>query len=465
VSLTLIQQELAKRERGSLFNLEKFLFKEQLAFVRDPAPFKTAVCSRRAGKTIACAADLLETASGESNVICLYITLSRLNAKRIIWREIKKINKKFKLGGVPNESELSIAFSNGSFIYCCGAKDRTQIENFRGLAIKKAYLDESQGFPAYIKELIDDVIGPALMDHAGTLSLIGTPGPIPVGYFHECSKNIEWSHYFWTFWQNPHIKNKEVVFERELTRRGVDRENPSIQREWFGKWIHDSESLVYKYDEKVNHFDVLPEGELVYILGVDIGFEDADALAVLCWSEKSPATYLVEEVITTKQGITPLANQIKALTEKYQISKIVADFGGLGKKISEEITRRWHIPIEAADKTQKVANIELMNDALRRGHFLAKRTSRFATDSMLLEWDKEKETPDKKVISGRFHSDILDAALYSFRKSPAYTWSPEPVKPKYGTKEWAKAQTDEMDEKALEYFTKLEEDNKDQWRF
>lgn len=463
MNLKIIQEELAQRERGSKFDLTKFLFKEQLSFVRDPAPFKTAVCSRRAGKTIACAADLLETASGESNVICLYITLSRLNAKRIIWRELKKLNKKFKLNGIPNESELSIAFPNGSFIYCCGAKDRTQIENFRGLAIKKAYLDESQGFPAYIKELIDDVIGPALMDHAGTLALIGTPGPIPVGYFHECSQNSEWGQHFWTFWQNPHIKNKEIVFERELKRRGVEKDNPSIQREWFGKWIHDSDSLVYHYDEKVNHFDVLPQGPFVYILGVDIGFEDSDALAVLAWSEKSPVTYLVEELITSKQGITELACQIESLQKKYSISKIIADFGGLGKKISEEITRRWHIPIEPADKVQKVANIEIMNDALRRGHFMAKKGSRFATDSMLLEWNKEKETPEKKIISDRFHSDILDAALYSFRKSPAYSWEPEKPKHKYGTKEWAKEQVSEMEERAMEHFTQMEDNNKDEW--
>ena len=44
------------------FNLESFLFKEQLDLVRDPSKFATAVCSVRAGKTIACAADLIDTA-------------------------------------------------------------------------------------------------------------------------------------------------------------------------------------------------------------------------------------------------------------------------------------------------------------------------------------------------------------------------------------------------------------------
>ena len=105
------------------FTIESFCFKEQIDFIRDEAQFKTAVCSRRSGKTIACAADLLNTAISNDGVVCLYITLKRVNAKRIIWPELIKINREYRLGGTPNESDLSLKMPNGSIIYASGAQD------------------------------------------------------------------------------------------------------------------------------------------------------------------------------------------------------------------------------------------------------------------------------------------------------------------------------------------------------
>lgn len=437
------------------FNVTKFLFDRQLAFVEDKNPFKIAVCSRRAGKTTSCAAHLIDTAIKNKDVTCLYITLSRNNAKKIIWRELNRINKEYNLNGTTDETELALTFPNGSVVYLSGAKDASEIEKFRGLALKLVYIDECQSFREYIRELIDDVLAPALIDYAGDLCLIGTPGPIPAGYFHECSASDTWSKHHWTFWDNPHIALKsgqthQAIFNRELKRRGVGEQDPTMQREWFGKWVLDSDSLLVKYDSKINHFDTLPGKEYSYVMGIDVGFKDADAICVLAWSEREPTTYLIEEIITPKQGITELVEQIQAMQKKYPISKMVMDMGGLGKKIGEEIIRRYLIPVEAADKTRKMENIQLMNDALRSGRLRAKSTSRFAQDSYLVEIDRDKSTPERIKVSDRFHSDIIDAVLYAFKLSPAYTWEPPPPpKPKFGTKEYADAQNDEMWEKEL----------------
>lgn len=463
-----ILAELLKR-RKSNFKLKDFLFKEQLSFVNDPSPFKTAVCSRRSGKTIACAADLIHTSITNKGVTSLYVTLSRSNAKKIIWPEIKRINRIFNLGGVPNESDLSMKFNTESILYCSGAGDKTEIEKFRGLAFKKNYLDEAQSFPPYIRDLVDDVLSPGLMDHAGTLCLIGTPGPVPAGFFYECSHSDLWSRHSWTFQDNPHILLKsglsyQEILNREIKRRGVTLEDPSIQREYFARWVLDSDALVYHYREETNHYDVMPPGKYIYIMGLDFGYEDADAIAILAWSEHSPTTYLVEELVINKQGITPLVNQIESLRKKYDISKIAADFGGLGKKISEEISRRYQIPLQPADKSRKAESIEIMNDSLRTARFKARKDSRFSQDAMLLEWDKDKSTPERKVISDRFHSDILDATLYAFRESPAFAWTPPIEKPKYKSPEWYKNEVDEMERAAEDHFIEQAQ-IKNEWDF
>lgn len=457
-------EELKRRTKKRDFSLKSLLFEEQYNFVVDPSPFKTAVCSRRAGKTVGCAADMVDTCLKSQGVTVLYITLSRSNAKKIIWPELKRLNSDYVLEGVVNESELSIRYPNNSVLYCSGASDKSEIEKFRGLALKKVYIDECQSFPSWIEELIDDVLAPALMDHAGTICLIGTPGPVPAGFFHDTSHSNTWTHHAWTFWQNPHIPIKSgvshtAIFDREIKRRGIDPGHPSIQREWFGKWALDSDALVYCYDSNKNHYEGVTLHKPVYILGVDFGYEDADALALLAWDEGSPITYLVQEVVIPKQGITPLISQIESLRLRYDISKIVADFGGLGKKIAEEMIKRWQIPMAPAEKSRKVENIEIMNDAMRRGHFMAKKQSRFAHDSMILEWDKDKSTPERRVISDRFHSDILDAALYAFRESPAYSWVPPKEQSKYGTPEWAKEQEDAMERAAEEYFASLSQND------
>ena len=447
------------------FRLDKFLFSKQLKFVEDPRPYKVAVCSRRSGKTVACAAHLVDIAKKNKDVVCLYITLSRNNAKKLIWKEIEKINRLYKLGGVPDNTELSMTFPDtGSVIYLSGAKDKSEIEKFRGLALKIVYIDECQSFKSYIEDLVDDVLAPALLDYAGTLVLIGTPGPIPSGYFHECAvRSDAWSQHGWTFFDNPFIvekskKTHQELLERELKRRGVKAEDPSIQREYFGRWELDSDSLWIHYDKDINHYtEMQPRTKYNYIMGIDLGYEDADAIAVIAWSEQDPVTYLVEEIVVKRQGLSELVDHIRHLSAKYDVSKMVIDEGGLGKKLAEEMRRRHGIPVQAADKARKQENVAFLNDSLRTGRFKAKAASHFAQDSYLVEIDRDKSTPDRIRLSDKYHSDIIDAVLYAFKESPAFTYQKPLELPKPGTKEWADAQQSKMWESALEHF----EDQKD----
>src|ERR1035437_1454949 len=459
---------LVKDPAALIFKLQDFLFDKQLKFVQDPRPFKVAVCSRRSGKTIACAADLVDTAINNKEVVCLYITLSRNNAKKLIWPEIKKINRKYNLGGSEDATELSITFPNGSIIYLSGAKDQGEIEKFRGLALKKCYIDECQSFREYIQELIDDIISPALLDYAGTLCLIGTPGPIPSGYFADVAgvvqdsgtENESWSRHGWTFFDNPCIKEKsgmshDQLLERELRRRGVAVDDPSIQREFFGRWVLDSDSLWIHYRKDINDFKELDiqKHRYHYLMGIDLGFNDSDAIAILAYSDTDKCTYLVDELLADKQGITELVAQINDLNKKYNVVKMVIDEGGLGKKLAEEMRRRHSLPVHPADKARKQENVAFLNDALRSGRFKAKYDSEFVKDSYLVEIDRSKSTPDRIKLSDKYHSDIIDAVLYSFRESPAWGYE-EPI-PKLipGSKEWLEAQPNIMFDAEMDHFT------------
>jgi hypothetical protein len=101
---------------------------------------------------------------------------------------------------------------------------------------------------------------------------------------------------------------------------------------------------------------------------------------------------------------------------------------------------------------RKQENVAFLNDALRTGRFKARYDSNFVKDSFLVEIDRSKSTPDKIRLSDKYHSDIIDAVLYAFKVSPAFSYTPPEYKPAVGSPEWLANQPNEMWESAKSHF-------------
>lgn len=442
-------------------------FPAQNAFVEDPARYIDAQCSRRAGKSNGLVLRFLKTMEKHPKSQCLYLSLTQDSAREILWPALHEMNERYGLGCVFTESKLEMKHPNGSKLKLMGADLKNFIKRLKGRKYPGVGIDEAQDFGPHLQSLIDDVLTPSISDYKdGWLALTGTPGPVPQGYFFDVTQNRKYgfSHHEWTIMENPHMPDPQSFLKDLKEKRQWKDDNPTLLREWQNRWVLDQKSLWIQYDEKTNHYESLPnEHKWNYVLGVDIGFNDADAIAAIAWSDTSPQTYLVEECINRKQGLTELVEQIKHFETKYKPSKIVIDEGGLGKKLAEEVRRRHSIPVEPADKIRKQENVELLNDALRLGNFKAKSSSRFAQDSYLVQIDWDKTTPNRIVIKKNFHSDIIDAVLYGFKESYAYAHEPESNKPHYGSKAWAEQQSSEMFEKELSGFQQEVEDAKRLW--
>jgi hypothetical protein len=406
--------------------------------------------------TIGISADLIDTCLNEPNSLCLYITLTQQSARNIIWSDLTRIIEEYEIDVKIDNTRLSVKFPNGSKIMISGAKDRQEIEKYRGLKLKKCYIDECQSFRPYIEDLVNDIITPALRDLKGRLYLTGTPGPIPAGFFFTASTSDLWDNHHWTAFDNPYMHNipgiesynpnlpetnlKETLLE-ERTMKGISESDPGYQRETYGIWVEDLDSLVYKFDYLKNTTQSLPavdDKNLTYIFGIDIGFNDADAIAVLAYHSKEKIMYLMEEKLVRKQDITSLVNQIKALKNQYNPVKMVMDAGALGKKVQEEIQQRHGLNIEAAEKHRKVEFIELLNDDLRNGKFKTFKGSEFEADCKLLQWDRQSRinNPEKPKVSDIYHSDITDAVLYGWRECRHYLSEPDEEKPGVFTDEY-----------------------------
>lgn len=440
---------MSRVNRGNVFDLARACFPRQLPFVQSRERFQTACCTRRSGKTVGELTKLIDAGKDRPGGVGLYITLSRINAKRIAWEILKGLNEEWKLGGVASEGELLLTMPNGYRIYLTGCADMSEVEKFRGLPLVIVVLDEAQSFPALLlKKLVDEVLAPALMDFNGMLVLVGTPGPVPIGYFHDAVTSPRWIHFAWSVFDNPWIERKsgrtpQALLQDELARRGVTIDDPVIQREWFGQWVLDPSVLVFKFDPKTN--TRAPPKHTQHVMGLDFGFDDADAIDVLGWSKHVREVDLVHEWVGAKQNISALCVRVKQAYDLFQPLAVVADTGGLGKKIADEVSMRTGIPLEAADKLRKNEHIEWVNDAFRTHQLYVPPDSRFAQDALLLEWDKTN--PEKWKWNDRFHSDTADGLLYAYVRALHWLEEDRPkTPPKIGSPEWQVAEQKRVDD-------------------
>lgn len=464
VSKKAIEKAVKKRQKALQEMAEMPLeldpnFPKQNAFIEDKSRYIDVQCSRRAGKTNGLAIRFIRTMRKYPKSQCIYLALTRDSAREIMWPVLQEMNDRYRLNAEFVESKLTMTIPNGAKLVLMGADMQNFIKRLKGRKYPGVGIDEAQDFGPHLQSLIDDVLTPSISDYVdGWLAVTGTPGPVPQGYFFDVTQNRKYgySHHEWTLLENPYMPEPGKFIEDLKKKREWDDTHPTLLREWRNRWVLDVDALWIRYKESLNHYTTLPENKKwTYILGIDVGYKDADALAVLAWAEDDGdgATYLVEELVTPKQGLTELVEQVQHMYKKYKISKSVIDEGGLGKKLAEEMRRRHGIPVQAADKARKQENVEIMNDHLRRAKFKAHKDSRFAQDSYLIQIDWTKSTPDKIVIKNNPHSDIIDAVLYAFKESPAWANPPElPPAPKWGTPEWATQESERLFEQALEHF-------------
>lgn len=432
-------QKKVLQQRGGNSSLEKVWtwikansFPKQLAYIADNSKAMTLCCGRRGGKTEGIIDKMLYTGYRHPNSMMVYICRQKDQAKRIFWSRLQYVSEQLgmsigvgeKKKGTTSEKDLSFKLPTGAAIYLVGCRDYKSIDNVRGMGLSAAGIDESELLADKLHGLVDDVLEYALVDYNGWQTLAGTPGKIRAGAFYNVLQNPNWSHHYWTMFDNPYLEKKsgkspQETFAAILKKRGVTADDPAIQREVFAKWAEDLSCLVYKVNRK-NYVPEIPECE-DHWLGVDIGWEDKDAIAV--WGVKNGIIYLVEEWAENHQTLSKLERALIYFKNKYNPHRMVCDPAGGGKKALESLAERpAGIAMEVAQKTRKHEYIQLINDDLLNGRIKMKEDSIFAHDASKVQWE-EKRT-DSGVLTGemeisdRFHSDILDAALYGYRSIP-----------------------------------------------
>lgn len=449
-------------------------FPAQSAFLLDQSLLIAVLCTRRAGKSFGAALRLLRAAYRRPGASSLYVALTRDSAKKILWKDcLKVINRKLGLGAKFNETDLTMTLPNGSVIYLLGV-DTTEDEKAKLLGQKYAevVIDEAASYSIDLMELVYGILKPATTDYRGPICLIGTPGNLKKGLFFDLTsgqdpgspgqwEKMGWSGHRWSAMDNPHIRENWLaeIADLRAANPGIE-ETPLFQQHYLGRWVTDSSKLVYRYEMGRNDFDgILPQlarGNWHYVIGVDLGFNDATAITLGAYHDHDRTLYGVLSYKESGLDITDVANRVNKLRADYDVDTVIID--GANKQAVVEMNRRHNVGAKPADKTGKADFIDLLNAEMIQGRVRWSPGCQVLKDEAAgLIWDERGLEKNKRVEHPGCENHALDSWLYLWRYAFAYL--SESLKPKIqeGSEAWRLKQIEEMRQQAEDEFNSRRE--------
>ena len=443
---------LLERRAARRAEMLSSLLPEQRAAIEDPSLRKAWFCTRRSGKSWGIGNYLFLTALAFPASSCLYTGLTKDTARRVMCKDILRVqNAHFRIGAQWKESKNRWELPNGSHIYLQGA-DANQYEwrKVVGQKYRLAVCDEASKYRQDLRAAIYGELLPAMGDDAGTVVLSGVPSNVTQGLFFDITgpekafngtkqREPGWSTHSWSWRQNTfRLANLQRMHDELVEANPAIVETPLYRQEWLGQWVIDTSALVYRFAENRNTAASLPRNpkEYTYILGLDLGYSDPTAFAVVAYHEHDPTLYVVEAFKRSWLNISDVAAIVRELWAKYPFSSMVADASQL--QGVEEMRQRKQLPLESAEKAGKRGVIEVMNSDLLTGRIKLLPAANDGTEERdvskewgALIWDEKKlaGSPPRWEEDPRFPNHLADAILYAWRKARNYLVTDEKPAP------------------------------------
>lgn len=403
---------------------------------------------RRTGKSHLLTAWLCDGWQLFPNEMSVFVAQTAGHAYRILWRTLIRFDRKYGLGLDFDESSLTATFPNGYQIWLTGCSTWREAEKIRGARYRRIAIDEAGSFASDLLEyLIEDVIEPALMDLDGELALSGTPGVVPRGYFFEKSTGIgedgpvpQWPTFESSCLDNPYVKGRAYL-DKILKEKGWTEDHPTYQREYLGRWVIQTDLIVYPFVGKRNAFRAselpMDRGRHRTVISVDLGWHDDTAIIVSTSHKNHPDVWfrsawksphllpgrIAAEVERRRQPLIAAGDAVE----------LVIDTGGGGSKtIAEELKERYQLPFKAAEKQGKQLGIELLRGDLLGGSV---HVEPHECGPLLSEWSALPYNDARDDHHDQYPNHCSDAALYGYRQH-RLPYKPEHEPPKPGTAEW-----------------------------
>lgn len=404
------------------------------------------MCGRRSGKTITNAMKIVEKLIDPDSRV-LYVGLSIKSALYQMWNEVKTLIKEIGLEITEERrNEGTIILSNGSYLALKGNNDKREQEKMRGYFWDLIIVDEVQSQP-YLKELLDDVLEPELIDRKGTLILSGTGPLIRASYWEEL-----WQHEDpntlkknWNILSNPIIEDALEELNRIKQAKGWTDKSAQYVREYLGQIAYDDEALIFElkdnnfytiedFDRWVNEHQSIKN--IRFIGGIDYGFRDYNAVAIIAFSLEKKEKFLLYEYKINNASLETFGEHIKNGIE--QVKTKLPQFKGLDINInfmadhnpqnSFDLSKNFDLTIIPAEKHDKNLSFSIAETEVRTGNLKVPKGSIFEEEASKTLWERDNKGNITRTISSVYHPDLIDALLYALR---TVTKEPKIEKPKY----------------------------------
>lgn len=423
--LKLILEELKRRGIGSPVCFLDQTFPAQYKAAQDKSFLKGIQCTRRAGKSTGEGKETLQSAYDHPGSKHLYGALTLSSAKNIIWDTLISELETNKVQHTVNSQSGIIKLGNKSEVRLFGLDSSyKEMRKILGGKYKTVKIDEAGSITQDLKKLCYQMVLPALTDEQGRLTLLGTAENIPKTFFEAVTSGQEpgWSIHKWTAFDNPYIREK---WQEHIN--WIEQYNPSFKltseykTHYLNEWCADDKLLIIKITSEtvVDPFEFKSP---TYILGVDIGFNDACAFTLVAFHKSSPSLYVVEAFKEPELDITGTANRVKEYLRRFPIAKIVMD--GANKQGVEEIKNRHFIPIQNAEKTDKASFLKILADDVTQGRvkYFKGKCDPLISEQETLQWkDETRQNEDPRIPN-----DQNDSFLYAWREARNYLWKEQP---------------------------------------
>lgn len=411
---------------------QELLGSEQCSLRDDTRPLVAADPGRRAGKTTTFLGKSLRVLrQGGPAGIC-YFAPSDEQGVDIVWEDFREFNVTYDLGLRERWSDREWRWGT-SKIEILGFNARKDVERARGRKFRLVWIDEAQLAPEWFTKIAKAAILPTTLDYRGQVYATGTPSEVADGFFFDCCHSPEWSNdHHWTVNQNPfYVRAGRDGLAEARAMYALTEDSVTYRREWLGQWIVDPDALVYYIPESAI-IEVLPQAWFAHVLGLDLGWNDMDALSAMGVETHRQFSVLRYCEGLSKQNNHQLFARVRKIAPLYpgqdgKMPTVVYDPAGHATRKTIETFRvdAPDIHWAEADKSEKVQYIEWLNTDLRTGKTFVEKGSPMIRESKRVRWKKPG-----KLAENAGHSDLGDAWLYSWRTARNFLRELPVAKPK-----------------------------------
>jgi PBSX family phage terminase large subunit len=376
------------------------------------------------------------------------------------------------------EAGMIITFKNKSRIICGGLDDKERVDKILGQEYFGIYLNESQDIPySTVKTLLTRLaqkvviyidnktkavaqnrlfvdLNPTSINHWTYKMFILKINP-------ESNEAIPFPDSYTAIQMNPH-DNQDNLPPGYIERALEVLKGNARNRYLLGEYTTDDDVKVFSPPESglYDWPEFMQWGELNWadvqiVGGLDLGFQDADALCFIAWRNGDPIQWIVYEHKLRRQNIDQLAeatrkglkwctDNIPCRSQKIDIygdtATVRHGHEGNSKKSISQLALDYNLPIRPAYKRDKMMAIEHLQGEINSGTLKIPRNGVFFEETEITVWTREEDGSILRIIDDKiFHPDMMDAVLYpmrflvSYGNSAMIPYEPVPEGPQGGT--------------------------------